>query len=166
MAPSARVDLELDDLLVRPGTYFNPQTEVVVVVDDSVSIDQEVFNMEAFEGADWVRVSDEVPVDSDALDTAMERFQTDATPGSGDSASRRRRSSRTRTTYEDHGARTSSPTPTPRGGEMALLDREREDAVDFMADYPGFGEMRWYTECAGLRAGLVQLALDAARHRR
>jgi hypothetical protein len=68
--------VDLDDLLVRPGTYFNPQTEVVVVVDDSTSIDQEVFNMEVFEGADWVRVSDEVPVDSDALDTAMERFQT------------------------------------------------------------------------------------------
>jgi hypothetical protein len=68
--------VELDDLLVRPGTYFNPQTEVVVVVDDSTSIDQEVFNMEAFEGADWVRISDEVPVDTDALDTAMERFQT------------------------------------------------------------------------------------------
>ena len=68
--------VELDDLLVRPGTYFNPQTEIVVVVDDSQSIDQEVFNMEAFEGADWVRVSDEVPVDTDALDTAMERFQT------------------------------------------------------------------------------------------
>ncbi|HEY8001393.1 MAG TPA: hypothetical protein VID76_05590 [Solirubrobacterales bacterium] len=68
--------VELDDLLVRPGTYFNPQTEVVVVVDDSTSIDQEVFNMEVFEGADWVRVSDEVPVDSDALDMAMERFQT------------------------------------------------------------------------------------------
>jgi hypothetical protein len=67
---------ELDDLLVRPGTYFNPQTEVVVVVDDSVSIDQDVFNMEVFEGADWVRVSDEVPIDTDALDTAMERFQT------------------------------------------------------------------------------------------
>ena len=32
--------VELDDLLVRPGTYFNPQTEVVVVVDDSSSIDQ------------------------------------------------------------------------------------------------------------------------------
>ena len=68
--------VDLEDLLVRPGTYFNPQTEVVVVVDDSVSIDQEVFNMEAFEGADWVRVTDEVPVDPDALDTAMERFQT------------------------------------------------------------------------------------------
>ena len=68
--------VDLEDLLVRPGTYFNPQTEVVVVVDDSTSIDQAVFNMEAYEGADWVRVSDEVPVDSDALDTAMERFQT------------------------------------------------------------------------------------------
>jgi hypothetical protein len=76
--------VELDELLVRPGTYFNPQTEVVVVVDDSVSIDQEVFNMEAFEGADWVRVTDEVPVDSDALDTALERFQTLHHPGSDD----------------------------------------------------------------------------------
>lgn len=68
--------VDLEELLVRPGTYFNPQTEVVVVVDDSVSIDQEVFDMEAFEGADWVRVSDEVPVDTDTLDTVMERFQT------------------------------------------------------------------------------------------
>jgi uncharacterized cupin superfamily protein len=25
----------------------------------------------------------------------------------------------------------------------------REDAVDFMADYPGFGEMRWYSDAAG-----------------
>ena len=76
MSPDDDPVVELDDLLVRPGTYFNPQTEVVVVVDDSISIDQEVFNMEVFEGADWVRVSDEVPVDSDALDTAMERFQS------------------------------------------------------------------------------------------
>ena len=75
---------ELEDLLVRPGTYFNPQTEVVVVVDDSASIDQEVFNMEPYEGADWVRISDEIPVDSDALDTALERFQTINHPGSDD----------------------------------------------------------------------------------
>ena len=26
---------------------------------------------------------------------------------------------------------------------------QRENAVDFMADYPGFGEMRWYTESLG-----------------
>ena len=37
---------ELDELVNRPGTYFNPQTEVMVVVDDSTSLDQEVFNLE------------------------------------------------------------------------------------------------------------------------
>jgi hypothetical protein len=79
--------VELDDLLVRPGTYFNPQTEVVVVVDDSISIDQEVFNMEPYEGADWVRIADEVPVDSDALDTAMQAFQIHYHPGAADSIS-------------------------------------------------------------------------------
>ena len=26
---------ELDELIIRPGTYFNPQTEVMIVVDDS-----------------------------------------------------------------------------------------------------------------------------------
>ena len=36
---------ELEDLLVRPGTYFNPQTEVLVVVDDSNSMDAEIFNL-------------------------------------------------------------------------------------------------------------------------
>jgi hypothetical protein len=67
--------VELEELVVRPGTYFNPQTEVVVIVDDSTSIDQEIFNMEAYEGADWVRITDDVPVDSDALETAMQTFQ-------------------------------------------------------------------------------------------
>jgi hypothetical protein len=79
--------VELDDLLVRPGTYFNPQTEVVVIVDDSASIDQEVFNMEAYEGADWVRITDDVPVDSDALDTALQEFQTTYHPGASGSVS-------------------------------------------------------------------------------
>jgi hypothetical protein len=79
--------VDLDELVVRPGTYFNPQTEVVVIIDDSTSVDQEVFNMEAYEGAEWVRITDEVPVDSDALDSAMERFQTHYHPGSFDSLS-------------------------------------------------------------------------------
>jgi hypothetical protein len=74
--------VELDDLLVRPGTYFNPQTEVVVIVDDSTSIDQEVFNMEAYEGAEWVRISEEVPVDADALDASLQAFQTHYHAGS------------------------------------------------------------------------------------
>jgi hypothetical protein len=68
--------IEVEDMLVRPGTYFNPQTEIVVVVDDSTSIDQEIFNMEAYEGSDWVRISDEVPVDEDGRDATLEEFQT------------------------------------------------------------------------------------------
>ena len=73
--------VDVDEMLVRPGTYFNPQTEVVVVVDDSASIDQEVFNMEAYEGAEWVRLSDEVPVDEDGRDRVLEAFQTHYHPG-------------------------------------------------------------------------------------
>jgi hypothetical protein len=76
-----------DELLMQPGTYFNPQTEVVVVVDDSTSVDQEVFNMEAYEGADWVRISDEVPVDEDNRDRLLEEFQTHYHPGSSGSVS-------------------------------------------------------------------------------
>jgi hypothetical protein len=68
--------VEADELFLRPGTYFNPQTEVVVVVDDSFSIDQEIFNMEPYEGAEWVRISDEVPVDENRLGETLEEFQT------------------------------------------------------------------------------------------
>ena len=88
MAGAAKDNLyEVEDLLVQPGTYFNPQTEVVVIVDDSTSLDQEVFNMEAFEGADWVRISDEVPVDEEKRDKLLEDFQTSYHPGSGGSVS-------------------------------------------------------------------------------
>jgi hypothetical protein len=78
---------EIEDLLMQPGTYFNPQTEVLVVVDDSTSLDQEVFNMEDYEGADWVRISDDVPVDEDRRDRALEEFQTHYHPGSAGSVS-------------------------------------------------------------------------------
>jgi hypothetical protein len=79
--------VEIDDLLVRPGTYFNPQTEVLVIVDDSSSLDQGVFNMEAYEGADWIRVSDEVPVDEEGRDEILEAFQTHYHPGARGSVS-------------------------------------------------------------------------------
>ena len=42
---------DLDDLLLRPGCYFNPQTEIMVVVDDSPTLDSEIFALEQFEGA-------------------------------------------------------------------------------------------------------------------
>jgi hypothetical protein len=68
---------EVEEMLNQPGTYFNPQTEVVVIVDDSASPDQEVFNnLEGYEGADWVRVSDDVPVDEESRDRALETFET------------------------------------------------------------------------------------------
>jgi hypothetical protein len=76
-----------EELLMQPGTYFNPQTEVLVVVDDSTSLDQEVFNMESYEGADWVRISDEVPVDEDRRDVLLEQFQTHYHPGNSGSVS-------------------------------------------------------------------------------
>jgi hypothetical protein len=66
---------DLEDLINRPGTYFNPQTEVLVIVDDSPELDSEIFNMEEYEGADWVLVSDETPVDENRRDELMERFQ-------------------------------------------------------------------------------------------
>jgi hypothetical protein len=77
MTPDANDAIyELEELVMQPGTYFNPQTEMVVVVDDSISVAQDVFDMEAFEGAEWVRISDEVPVDEHSLEESMERFQT------------------------------------------------------------------------------------------
>jgi hypothetical protein len=79
--------VELEELIMQPGTYFNPQTEVLVVVDDSTSIDQEVFNLEPYEGADWVRISDEVPVDDARRDQLLESFQTHYHPGARGSVS-------------------------------------------------------------------------------
>jgi hypothetical protein len=79
MADGRRI--QLDELLNRPGTYFNPQTEILVVVDDSPELDLEIFNMEEFEGADWVMISDEVPVDDDRRDQLLEGFQVSYHPG-------------------------------------------------------------------------------------
>jgi hypothetical protein len=74
---------ELDDLVVRPGTYFNPQTEVMLVVDDSPSLDTEIFNLEEFEGADWILVSDELPLDEAQRDELLETFQATHRGGDG-----------------------------------------------------------------------------------
>ena len=86
MADDRRI--ELDELLVRPGTYLNPQTEVLVVVDDSPSIDGEIFNLEEFEGADWVLISDDVPTDESRRDELLETFQATYHGGDGRAAPR------------------------------------------------------------------------------
>jgi len=78
---------EIDELLVRPGTYFNPQTEVLIVVDDSPEMDQAT--LEADSGGDegeWVLVSDEAPIDEAARDELLERFQATYREGGRGSA--------------------------------------------------------------------------------
>ena len=64
---------ELEELVTRPGTYVNPQTEMVVIVDDARHFDAAA--LEELEGADWVLVSDETPVDEDARDELIDGFQ-------------------------------------------------------------------------------------------
>jgi hypothetical protein len=64
---------EPDEFLIRPGTYYNPETEILVIVDDSTELDMEAF--ETLEGADWVLVSDEVPVDEHQRDELLDAFQ-------------------------------------------------------------------------------------------
>lgn len=76
---------ELDELVNRPGTYFNPQTDVIVIVDDTTDVDTEIFNLEEFEGADWVLISDEAPVDEARRDALIERFQVTGRPAPSDS---------------------------------------------------------------------------------
>jgi hypothetical protein len=73
--------MEFEELVNRPGTYFNPQTEVLVIVDDSPELDSEIFNMEEYEGADWVLISDETPVDENRRDELLEAFQVRYHPG-------------------------------------------------------------------------------------
>ena len=73
--------IELEDLANRPGTYFNPQTEVLIVVDDSPELDGEIFNLEDYEGSDWVLISDETAVDESRRDELLEAFQIRYHPG-------------------------------------------------------------------------------------
>jgi hypothetical protein len=77
---------EPDEFLIRPGTYFNPQTEVLVVVDDSPELDAEMFHLEDFDGPEWVLISDEVPVDEHGRDELLEAFQIRQQPGARASA--------------------------------------------------------------------------------
>jgi hypothetical protein len=74
-------DFTLADQPESPGTYFNPKTEVLVVVDDSATIYHDVFASGPYRSAPWVKVSDEVPVDESGRDELLEKFETDFHPG-------------------------------------------------------------------------------------
>jgi hypothetical protein len=71
----------LDEITIRPGTYFNPQTEVLIVVDDSPEVDHEIFEAGDFDASDWVLISDDAPVDENKRDELIEQFQVSYQPG-------------------------------------------------------------------------------------
>jgi hypothetical protein len=71
----------LDELTLRPGTYFNPQTEIMIVIDDSPEVDHELFEAGGFESDEWVLISEEIPVDEHKRDDLVERFQQAYQPG-------------------------------------------------------------------------------------
>ena len=66
---------QLDEITLRPGTYFNPQTEIMIVVDDSPEVDHEIFETGEFEGDEWVLISEDSPLDEPKRDELVERFQ-------------------------------------------------------------------------------------------
>lgn len=65
----------LDELVLRPGTYFNPQTEIMIVVDDTPEVDHELFDMDQFDSDDWVLIGDDTPLDEIKRDDLVDRFQ-------------------------------------------------------------------------------------------
>ncbi len=96
---------EIEELLLRPGTYLNPQTEVLVVVDDSAEIDQATLEAEGGAGDDeWVLVADETPIDEAARDELLERFQA---------------------TYHE-----GAPGPALGEEDDAILDRDDEEELE------------------------------------
>jgi len=66
---------QLDEITLRPGTYFNPQTEIMIVVDDSPEVDHELFDADEFDGEEWVLIAEDSPLDEDKRDDLVERFQ-------------------------------------------------------------------------------------------
>jgi hypothetical protein len=66
---------QLDEVILRPGTYFNPQTEIMIVVDDSPEVDHEIFEAEDLESTEWVLIGEDVPVDENRRDELIEGFQ-------------------------------------------------------------------------------------------
>jgi len=74
MARLRRFDLE--ELAARPGTYFNPETEILIVVDDSAHPGAEL--ADEIDDGDWILVGDEVPLDEVQREELLERLEVSA----------------------------------------------------------------------------------------
>jgi hypothetical protein len=67
---------DLDELSARPGTYFNPETEILIVVDDSAHPGAEL--ADELDDGDWILVGDEVPLDDAQRGELLERLEVRA----------------------------------------------------------------------------------------
>jgi hypothetical protein len=77
LRPMARLRrLDLDELATRPGTYFNPETEILIVVDDSAHPGAEL--ADEVDDGEWILVGDEVPLDEAQRDELLERLEVSA----------------------------------------------------------------------------------------
>ena len=65
---------ELEELSNRPGTYYNPTTEMVIVVDDSTAIETGL--VEEDDEQAWVLLGDEPAGDEHKRDLLIEDFET------------------------------------------------------------------------------------------
>ena len=72
MANVRRFDLE--DITNRPGTYFNPTTEVLIVVDDSAALETGL--LEEDDEAEWILLGDDPVIDEHRRDELIEAFET------------------------------------------------------------------------------------------
>ena len=67
---------DLDELSARPGTYFNPETEILIFVDDSAHPGAEL--ADETDDGEWILVGDEVPLDDARRDELLERLEVTA----------------------------------------------------------------------------------------
>lgn len=67
---------DLEELSARPGTYFNPETEILIVVDDSAHPGAQL--ADDTDDGDWILVGDEVPLDDAERDELLERLEVRA----------------------------------------------------------------------------------------
>jgi hypothetical protein len=67
---------ELEDIVNRPGTYVHPETEILIVVDDSAHPGAEL--ADEIDDGDWILVGDEVPLDDARRDELLERLEVSA----------------------------------------------------------------------------------------
>jgi hypothetical protein len=67
---------DLDELATRPGTYFNPETEILIVVDDSAHPGAEL--AEDGDEGEWILVGDDLPLDDARRDEMLERLEVRA----------------------------------------------------------------------------------------